>query len=68
MNGQRLRSEIEYADGSNETMEFELFTPEDIQGRASPLGFELIEACCWWDTDRPPSIDEKRFQATFERT
>ena len=68
MNGPRLRSDIEYADGSYETMEFELFTPDEIQDRASLIGLDLIDACCWWDSDRPPSIDEQRFQATFERT
>jgi D-alanine-D-alanine ligase len=67
MNGSRLRSDIEYADGSYETMEFELFTPDEIEDRAAALGLGIIEACCWWDSNRPASIDEQRFQATFER-
>ena len=67
MDGSRLRSRIDYANGFDETMEFELFTPDEIGARASPLGLELIEACCWWDSDRPPSVDEQRFQVTFER-
>lgn len=67
MHGTRLRSDIEYADGSRETMDFELFTPDEIQGRASPFGLDLIEVCCWWDSRRPPSAEEQRFQAMFER-
>lgn len=35
MNGPRLTSTIEYANGSTETMQFELFSPEEIQRRAA---------------------------------
>ena len=67
MKSGRLSSDIAYADGSHETMEFELFTPAEIQRRARRVGFETIEACCWWDGTRPPSVDEQRFQVTLER-
>jgi len=67
MNGSRLTSDIEYTDGVTETMEFELFSPADIEKRAEPFGLEAIEACCWWDRERPPTSVEQRFQVTLER-
>lgn len=48
-------------------MEFELFAPEDIEQRARPFGFVAIEACCWWDRERPTTQEEQRFQIMFER-
>lgn len=67
MDGSILTSSIEYADGGSEAMQFELSTPEETQTRARPMGFEVVEWCCWWDCDRPPSADEQRFQVTFQR-
>ena len=67
MSAARLTSTIEYANGAAETMQFELFTPEEIQRRTEPLGLETIETCCWWDPERPASPHEQRFQVTFHR-
>jgi SAM-dependent methyltransferase len=68
MVGNRLTSTIEYLDGTSEQMEFELFTPEEISARASTCGLLAVEACCWWDRDRPPTPAEQRFQIVFERS
>jgi SAM-dependent methyltransferase len=68
MNGSRLASRIEYANGAEETMDFELFTPGEIIDRARVVGFEAIELCCWWDAERRPSVEVQRFQITLERT
>jgi len=68
MLGNRLTSTIEYIDGTSEQMEFELYTPEEITVRASTSGLVAVEACCWWDRDRPPTPAEQRFQIIFERT
>ncbi len=46
MNSSRLASRIEYANGAEETMDFELFTPDEITERMRRLGFEAIELCC----------------------
>jgi len=67
MNGARLISEIEYVNGVSETMDFELFTPEEIADRATRFGLAPIEPCCWWDRKRPPTPDEQRFQMVLER-
>lgn len=64
----RLISTITYLDGSTETMNFELFEPDDLARRAATSGFKLIEACCWWDSHRPPSPNEQRYQLVLERT
>jgi len=60
--GDRLTSTIDYTDGTTESMDFELFTPEALVARAEPHGFHLHEACCWWDTTRPPTPTEQRYQ------
>lgn len=63
----RLASTIEYADGSTETMNFELFAPEQIIERAARTGFTLVEQCCWWDEQHPPDPSVQRYQSVFER-
>jgi SAM-dependent methyltransferase len=65
--GNRLMSTITYLDGSTETMDFELLDPDDLATRAAACGFHLVEACCWWDSDRPPTADEHRYQLVLER-
>lgn len=65
--GDRLQSLIRYEDGLEEIMDFEIFTPEELTVRAGAAGFRLVEACCWWDRDRPPDPQQPRFQLTLER-
>ena len=36
--------------------------PHDLTHRAAHAGFHLLEACCWWDPDRPPTPTEHRYQ------
>jgi SAM-dependent methyltransferase len=66
--GDRLRSTIEYVDGATEEMDFELLEPDDLAQRAEHVGFRAVEACCWWDGDRPPTPTEPRYQLVLERT
>ena len=49
-------------------MDFELFEPDGLTHRASNYGFTLIEACSWWDSERPPSPTEQRYQLILERS
>jgi len=35
---------------------------EYLTHRAAHAGFHLLEACCWWDPDRPPTPTEHRYQ------
>lgn len=65
--GDRLLSRIEYADGMEDIMDFEIFSPEQLMARAGGAGFRLIEACCWWARDRPPDPKQSRFQLVLER-
>jgi SAM-dependent methyltransferase len=68
VNRGRLSSTIRYVDGSAETIDFELFEPDVLAYRADNCGFTLVEACCWWNRDRPPSPNEQRYQLVLERT
>jgi hypothetical protein len=63
----RLRSVIEYSDGAVEVMDFELLAPDDLTRRAHAAGFDLLEACCWWDEDRQPDPREQRYQLLLDR-
>jgi SAM-dependent methyltransferase len=67
LEGSRLTSTIEYADGTEESMNWELFSPDSISTRVSQVGFREIERCQWWDRTRSPSPDAPRFQIIFER-
>jgi len=67
LDGSRLTSTIEYEDGTEESMEWELFTPEALAARSAQAGFKEIERCTWWDEARHPTPDEQRFQAVFEK-
>jgi SAM-dependent methyltransferase len=64
----RLVSTITYLDGSIETMDFELLEPGDLAVRAAACGFRVIEACSWWDSRRPPSPSDPRYQLVLEHT
>lgn len=63
----RLRSHITYQDGSEDLMDFEIFSPEELTDRASRQGLAVREACCWWNPDRPPDPEQPRYQLTLER-
>lgn len=63
----RLTSTIEYVDGTTESMDWELFTPDSLAERASSMELREIERCAWWDHGRHPGADEQRFQSVFEK-
>lgn len=67
LDGPRLTSTIEYSDGTEESMGWEVFTPDAISTRAARAGFQEIERCAWWDETRRPSPEEQRFQVVLER-
>ena len=64
--GPRLISTIDYADGTSERMDFELFAPDDLAARAAQVGFAVVGACCWRDERRPPDPAVARYQMIFE--
>jgi SAM-dependent methyltransferase len=65
--GARLTSTIEYADGTEEAMDWELFTPDALAARAAGVGFVEDERCTWWDAARAPTPDEQRYQVVLRR-
>ncbi len=64
--GSRLISTIDYADGTSERMDFELFAPDDLAARAARVGFAVVGACCGWDEQRSPDPAVARYQMIFE--
>lgn len=67
LGGSRLTSTIEYTGGVEESMDWELFSPEEISARAAPFGFQEIERCAWWDKEREPTPVDQRFQVVLRR-
>lgn len=67
MEGARLTSTIEYADGREDAMNWELFAPDELADRASGAGFEEVERCIWWDNSRQPSGEEQRYQLVLQK-
>lgn len=67
MDGPRLTSRIEYTDGTEESMDWELFSPDGIADRCARMGLVALERCCWWDAARPPTPDEQRYQIVLEK-
>ena len=65
--GPRLVSTIEYADGTEESMDWEVFTLDSISERAAQAGFREIERCAWWEEGRTPTADDQRFQVVLEK-
>lgn len=68
LTGSRLSSTIEYVDGVEESMEWELFDPDELAARAATVGLIEIERCCWWEEGRLPSSSEQRYQLVLEKT
>jgi len=68
VNGGRLISTISYVDGTTEAMDLELFEPETLASLATRHGSNLLEACSWWDRQRPATPSEQRYQLVLERS
>ncbi len=67
MEGRRLSVHLDYGGGETDSFSWELFTPKELDERASRLGFHLVAACSGFDETIPPSPDRPRFQAIFEK-
>jgi SAM-dependent methyltransferase len=67
LTGQRSTTTIEYVDGSEESMEWELFDPNELSARAASAEFIEVERCTWWDESREPSSEEQRYQIVFQK-
>ena len=61
----RWRVDIEYADGSAERFEWELFTPDELARRAR--SFHAVALLSQWQPRRTLSADDQRYQLVLER-
>ena len=64
--GSRLRVDLQYDDGSEDSFEWELLAPEELATRAEPLGLRLSAAFANFDEAQPASAQLPRYQAMLE--
>ncbi|MFA5890031.1 MAG: class I SAM-dependent methyltransferase [Actinomycetota bacterium] len=64
--GDRMFSRIVYEDASEEGFDFETFHPDGLTDRAAAAGFDVVEACWWWERGRAPTPEEPRYQLVLE--
>lgn len=67
LDGLRMTSTIEYSDGTTESMEWELFQPDDLVDRAARAGMAELERCSWWEEGRAPTDDDQRYQLVLQK-
>lgn len=63
----RLQTLLEYADGSRDAFEWQLFTPDELVELCRRRGLEPVASCTEFDLARPPSADRPRMQLAFTR-
>lgn len=66
MAGPRLQVGLDYGDGTADTFEWYLYTPDEIGAVCADLGFALRVACTGFDECQPPRGDAPRMQLVFE--
>ena len=66
LKGSRLRVDLRYDDGSEDSFEWEAFAPEELARRAEPLGLRMSGVYANFDEAQPASPGLPRYQAVFE--
>ena len=66
LHGNRLMANLQYSNGSSDTFEWQLYTPEEITDLARDLGFHCVVACTNFDEAQPVSAEKPRMQFVFE--
>jgi SAM-dependent methyltransferase len=65
--GDRLFVHLDYADGSQDQFEWQLFSPEQMDSIAESVGLRPLLACTDFDETTSPSPTNPRVQFLFER-
>ena|ERR1051326_3866721 len=65
--GGRLFVELMYPGGNHEHFQWQLFTPEQVEGLAKEVELDLLIACCGFDTTSFPSPLDPRLQYVLAR-
>jgi SAM-dependent methyltransferase len=63
----RMVVELTYPDATTDTMDWQVFTPEDLIATCAAVGLRPLVRCCRFDEGTPPSSAEPRMQLVFER-
>ena len=64
----RLHNRIDYGGGRTDSIDFEIYRPEELVALIEPLGFEFRSNMVWWDSLVSPSSDHARYQSLFRRS
>lgn len=67
VDGDRLFVELTFPSGARECFEWQLFTPEQIDGLAKASGLSVVAACGGFDAESLPSPDDPRIEFVLER-
>jgi SAM-dependent methyltransferase len=65
--GNRLRTTLEYEDGSRDVFDWRLYEPEDLRALAPELGLECELSCAGYDVTAAPAGETGRMQVVFRR-
>jgi SAM-dependent methyltransferase len=64
----RLSVQLTYPDGAQESFDWQLFTPEEMESLAELADATLIVACTNFDTGTKPQTENPRIQFVLERS
>jgi SAM-dependent methyltransferase len=67
MDGERLTVQLDYGDGTQDILQWQLFTPEEMSALMRSLGMKQILACSEFNEQEPPTNDRPRVQYVFEK-
>ena len=65
--GPRLRVELAYARGGGDSLEWHLYTPDELAAVLSSVGLRVQTACAWFSEQLAPSAEHARMQFVAER-
>ncbi len=64
--GNRLRTTLAYPDGSQDSFEWRLYEPEELEALGRPAGLRLTVVCAGF-SEQPPTDETPRTQLVFRR-
>lgn len=64
--GNRLRTTLDYPDGSRDSFEWRLYEPEELAALVNPAGLHLDLVCADF-LEKPPTSNTPRTQLVFRR-
>lgn len=65
--GNRLTCEIRYRSGLSDTLNWQIYTPDEFADLADQNGLTELTRCAWFNADLSPSKEHARMQFVFER-